>query len=147
MPNRRTTLFQLLAGATALVSGCGTILYPDRVNQKERGNLDPAVVIMDGIGLFFFFVPGVVAFAVDFGTGAIFFPAGHDHGDREDTIFDKIDANAKPGRREIEDAVAARTGTHIDLLRNDTVVMELQTLEDFWDSYRMSARTALLATR
>jgi len=34
------------------------------------------VVALDAIGLLFFFVPGVIAFAVDFVTGAIYLPGG-----------------------------------------------------------------------
>ena len=54
---------------------CGTILYPERRGQRE-GQVDVAVVLMDGIGLFFFIIPGVIAFAVDFSTGAIYLPSG-----------------------------------------------------------------------
>lgn len=32
---------------------------------------------LDGLGLVLFFVPGVIAFAVDFYTGAIYLPANH----------------------------------------------------------------------
>ncbi len=55
---------------------CGTILYPDRKGHKGGGNLDPAVVVLDSIGFLFFIIPGVIAFAVDFSTGAIYYPNG-----------------------------------------------------------------------
>jgi len=55
--------------------GCGTILYPSRRGQRS-GNLDVGVAVMDGIGLFFFIIPGVIAYAVDFSTGAIYLPGG-----------------------------------------------------------------------
>lgn len=64
------------AAMTATLSslaGCGTILYPERRGQSA-GQLDPAVVILDGIGLLFFFIPGVIAFAVDFNNGTIYLP-------------------------------------------------------------------------
>ena len=57
--------------------GCGTILYPERRGQSAMGRLDVDIVILDGLGLFFFLVPGVIAFAVDFATGAIYLPRGH----------------------------------------------------------------------
>lgn len=57
------------------LAGCGTLLYPERRGQPV-GEIDPAVVLFDGIGLFFFVVPGLVAFAIDFATGAIFLPGG-----------------------------------------------------------------------
>lgn len=55
-------------------AGCGTLLYPERQGQDKGDKLDPAVLILDGIGLFFFIIPGLVAFAVDFNTGAIYLP-------------------------------------------------------------------------
>lgn len=55
--------------------GCGTILYPERKGQKT-GNIDVGVALLDGIGLLFFIIPGVIAFAVDFTTGAIYLPGG-----------------------------------------------------------------------
>lgn len=63
-----------LAALLLTQSGCGTLLYPERVGQKGT-QLDPAVVILDGIGLFFFVIPGLLAFAVDFSNGSIYLPA------------------------------------------------------------------------
>lgn len=56
--------------------GCGTILYPERKGQSG-GRLDPAVVILDAVGLLFYFIPGAVAFAIDFANGTIYLPGGH----------------------------------------------------------------------
>ena len=58
--------------------GCGTLLHPERWGQS-RGQIDPAIAILDGVGLLFFFVPGAIAFAVDFATGAIYLPDGYSH--------------------------------------------------------------------
>ena len=68
-----TALGLLLALTTQLA--CGTLLYPERRGQRS-GRIDPAVAIMDGIGLLLFIIPGVVAFAIDFGSGAIYLPGG-----------------------------------------------------------------------
>ncbi len=144
---RRTLAAGLAAGAATLLSSCGTILYPDRSQQKERGQLDPAIIILDGIGLFFFLIPGLVAFAVDFTTGAIYFPAGHEPGDRERTIFDRVDARTNPGRREIEQAVAQRTGRAVDLGRADVRVAELESLDHFWLAHAACADRPQLAAR
>src|SRR5690554_2163549 len=57
------------------LAGCGTIIYPERRGQTG-GKIDPAVVIMDGIGLLFWVIPGLVAFAIDFATGAIYTSSG-----------------------------------------------------------------------
>ena len=132
-------LFVLGAGpaAASLLSSCGTIIYPDRVNQKERGTLDPAVIILDGIGLFFFLVPGVIAFAVDFATGAIFLPAGKEPGDDERTIFDDLTMHTPPcrgrlSRQDIEQAVSRHKGSRIDLAGPGVRVAEMDHISRFW---------------
>lgn len=145
MTNRRIMMAGLAAGATSLLSSCGTILYPDRSYQKSRGQLDPAVVILDGIGLIFFIIPGLVAFAVDFATGAIYFPEDHDPGDRERTIFDPYNAEVKLDRKEIERVVACKTGKQVDLLRDDVRVMELESLDQFWLAYAQCTGNVMLA--
>jgi hypothetical protein len=65
----------LIAVILCSVMGCGTILYPERRGQPA-GPIDAGVVLLDAVGLLVFFVPGVVAFAVDFATGAIYLPKG-----------------------------------------------------------------------
>jgi len=147
MTNRRFMLTGIATAATALLSGCGTILYPDRPYQKQRGELDPSVVILDAIGLFFFIVPGLVAFAVDFTTGAIYFPADHEPGDRERTLFDRQESEAKLDQREIERIVAKSTGKRVNLDNNDVRVMELQNIDQFWMAYAALSGRNMLATR
>jgi hypothetical protein len=68
-----STLVTLLLSLS--LTACGTLLYPERKGQVS-GQIDPGVAILDGIGLFLFFVPGVVAFAVDFSNGTIYLPHG-----------------------------------------------------------------------
>jgi len=72
---RRDALLRLLLGGLSLssVTGCGTILYPDRRGQPS-GPIDWKVVALDGIFLLLFVIPGVIAFGVDFATGAIYLP-------------------------------------------------------------------------
>jgi len=57
------------------MSACGNLLYPERQGQK-RGTIDAGVAVLDAVELLFFIVPGVIAFAVDFATGAIYLPPG-----------------------------------------------------------------------
>jgi len=63
-----------LAPVALFSSGCGSIMHPDRVGQPHTHQLDWKVAALNGLGMLFFFVPGVVAFAVDFYTGAIYLP-------------------------------------------------------------------------
>ena len=69
------------AALAAGSAGCGTILHPERRGQPA-GDLDWGIVALDAIGLFFFFIPGVIAFAVDFSNGTIYLPPRH-YGERE----------------------------------------------------------------
>lgn len=57
------------------VVGCGTIIYPERRGQQS-GRVDVGIAVLDGLGLLLFIIPGVIAFAVDFSTGAIYLPGG-----------------------------------------------------------------------
>ena len=72
---RRELLVQALWGSAAcLTAGCGTIFHKERINRPHSRDIDWSVVALNGLGLLFFFVPGVIAFAVDFHTGAIYLP-------------------------------------------------------------------------
>jgi len=57
------------------LTACGFFLYPERRGQTG-GRLDPAVFLLDAAGLLIGIIPGVVAFAVDISTGAIYLPKG-----------------------------------------------------------------------
>ena len=55
------------------LAGCGTLMYPERKGQKG-GRIDVGIVVLDGIGLLAFLIPGIIAYAVDFSNGAIYLP-------------------------------------------------------------------------
>lgn len=77
MFNRRLKALSLVL-CTALglqLGGCGTILYPERRGQTS-GHVDAGVAVMDGFWCLIFIIPGVVAFIVDFGNGAIYESGG-----------------------------------------------------------------------
>ena len=62
-------------GATLLCfTGCGTLFYGERCHRPHSHNIDWKIAALDGLGLLLFFIPGVVAFIVDFSTGAIYLP-------------------------------------------------------------------------
>ena len=62
-----------LVTSLLLQSGCGYLLYPERINQEDRsGKVDPTILLLDAAGLLVGVLPGVVAFAVDIATGTIF---------------------------------------------------------------------------
>jgi len=57
--------------------GCGTIFHSERVGQPHSRDIDWKIVALNGLGLALFFIPGVIAFVVDFSTGAIYLPPEH----------------------------------------------------------------------
>ena len=69
----RCIAMSLVCGLLLQLAACGVILHPERQGQRG-GRIDAKVAILDGIGLLFFLVPGVIAFAVDFATGTIYLP-------------------------------------------------------------------------
>ena len=71
---------RLLCGAVAAalmtqLTACGTLFWPDRRGQIE-GRIDPVVAALDAIGILFYVIPGLIAFGVDFATGAIYLNDG-----------------------------------------------------------------------
>lgn len=114
-------------------SSCGTILYPERRGQAA-GQLDPAVAIMDGLGLLLFIVPGVIAFGVDFATGAIYLPASSSRLDLYplDSQFAEVIQTEPTSLTllEIESLVAQQIGQEIDLMSPETRVAKFEADRD-----------------
>ena len=132
-----------------ILSSCGTVIYPGRIHQKEHGGLDPAIVIMDGIGLFFFIIPGLIAFAVDFGTGAIYYPEGKAPGDAEKTIIDQWQEEASKtssiDQQTIERSLSEKVGRPIRLDQETVLVRKLDHLDQLHTVYRQLDNRWLLA--
>lgn len=105
-----------LAVVAAPQTGCGTIFWPERRGQPA-GPLDWKVVALDAIGLLFFFIPGVIAFAVDFSNGTIYLPPGqYSSTSGPKSGWMKVQtANQQLAARDIEDAVQLHTGKSIRL--------------------------------
>ncbi len=99
--------------------GCGTLLHPERRGQPA-GRIDPGVAILDGLGLLLFFVPGVIAFAVDFATGAIYLPPPY-YGQTENGGFDPSQCEvirvppAELTQEKLESVLSQRTGRPVKL--------------------------------
>jgi len=110
---RRFVLFVLICALLSQSVACGTLLYPERRGQTS-GKIDPGIAILDGIGLLVFLVPGLIAFAVDFTTGAIYVPGtGNKSADNVQVIG--IDPDGLSAAK-VEAAVFDATGTllHLD---------------------------------
>lgn len=120
----------LLLGAALVVqsAGCGTIMYPERKGQKD-GRIDAGVAVLDGIGLLFFIIPGVIAFAVDFSNGTIYLPKsgkGAEKGGLKRLLFD---AKKSPSAS-VEEIVRRETGYAVRLDQEDLQVTRLGSLDE-----------------
>ncbi len=118
------------------VIGCGTLLHPERRGQIS-GNIDPRIAVLDGIGLIFFIVPGIVAFAVDFSTGAIYVPPKKNKSASKDSEEIKV-VYTDPddlSKQKVEKILAEQMGHSVHLNREDLIITELERPEDFVERY------------
>ncbi|MGE8065504.1 polyribonucleotide nucleotidyltransferase [Pseudomonas sp. NPDC089569] len=130
--------FRLIGGvliATLLtqVTACGSIFYPDRRGQID-GKIDPAIAALDAVGLLFYIIPGLIAFAVDFTTGAIYFAPGEKtaHVDPQ-TLKQAIGADGKVDNLKLQAILQRETGRSLPLddprlIQHKGSVQQLATL-------------------
>jgi hypothetical protein len=122
----------LTIGLALFLASCGTLLYPERRGQPA-GRLDVGVVALDGVGLLLFLVPGVVAFVVDFATGAIYLPPEYamvvPSAGMELRQVRVDPAELTPQR--VEAIVQEQTGKAVNLQPGMYRAMRLQKLDDF----------------
>jgi hypothetical protein len=111
------------------------LLHPERRNQPPGGGLDWSVVALDGIGLLLFFIPGVIAFAVDFATGAIFLPPPG-YGSitpQGDPSFVTVNVPTQELTRErVEQVASQHTDRDVRLVAGEYATAPLTRLADFW---------------
>lgn len=131
MPNRfRAALSLLLAAAVLATASCGTIIHPERVGRPHGDRLDVGIILLDGLGLLCFFIPGVVAFIVDFATGTIYLPPGYaDAGGAKEWRVVRVPKDELT-RERIEEVVARETGRPVDLDRDDVRVERLRSIDE-----------------
>ncbi len=92
----------------ANLAACGTIIHPERKGQIN-GKIDPAIAVLDAAGLLLWFIPGIVAFAVDFSTGAIYLPGG-ERAELSDEEMERIvDADGKVDQSKLKALVEEKS--------------------------------------
>lgn len=120
------------------LTGCGTLMYPERRGQLA-GPLDWKVVAFDALGLLLFFIPGVIAFAVDFSTGAIYLPAGgYAKGSSDGRSRELVRVDVPPDhltRDEIERVASQYADRRVRLERGQYETRELEDITHFWDEH------------
>jgi hypothetical protein len=120
--------------------GCGTLLYPERRGQRA-GHVDIGVFLLDAIGLLFFLIPGIIAFAVDFSNGCIYLPASVStttiNGSR--TQLKKIRFDPKRTTlADIENIIKAETGYNIKFNERRVQVTRLHSQDEMKTSFAQS---------
>lgn len=113
MPSR---LIGGLVAATLLtqLTACGTLFFPDRRGQIE-GQVDPVVAGLNAIGLLFYVIPGLIAFGIDFATGAIYLPAGQHTQVSPELLKDAIGADGKVDNARLKAIIERETGQSLPL--------------------------------
>ena len=131
MVKKLMNLLYVLVCAVLIVqlAGCGTLMYPERRGQKS-GRIDVGVAVLDGIGLLFFFIPGIIAYAVDFSNGTIYLPGtargSLDSKDIKQVKFDpKHYTNAT-----IEKIIKEETGYTVKLNQDNMQISRLKSIDD-----------------
>ena len=112
------------------LSACGYFLHPERRGQNG-GRLDIGVVALDGIGLFFFLVPGIIAYAVDFSSGCIYLPGGvfSANPDNDEIKMVQVDPG-KLNETMIKKIIVRETGISALINLNQAEVSALNGIED-----------------
>ena len=135
--SRRRALRRILAGfaapaVLATTAGCGTILHPERKGQPA-GRIDWKIVALDGLGLILFFVPGVIAFAVDFNNGTIYLPSGSTASDlQKDDLRSVSCGTHRPVYSDIERVLREESNVTVNLQEHRVRRYPLSSIRDFW---------------
>ena len=115
-------------------------MHPERRGQPA-GRLDWEIVALDAIGLFFFFIPGVIAFAVDFSNSTIYLPPydydyGHSHPSARSASLRKIAVPREKLTREgIADIVTQHSTHDVQIRADELESRELASIDSFWPKF------------
>jgi hypothetical protein len=129
-------------------ASCGTILYPERVGQPA-GRVDPGVVALDAVGLLVFFIPGIIAFAVDFSNGTIYLPPERiaSSGPTNDRLLHTVQVNpAELTSQRLEAILQEHTGQPIHLQAGGYRVARVNDVQDLTAATVNSLRSGPAAT-
>ncbi|WP_137818290.1 polyribonucleotide nucleotidyltransferase [Pseudomonas sp. 2FG] len=111
--------FRLIGGVLAVtlltqLSACGTLFFPDRRGQIE-GKIDPVVAGLNAIGILFYVIPGLIAFGIDFATGAIYLPEGQNAQVDPQQLQETIGADGKIDNAQLKALIERETGHSLPL--------------------------------
>ncbi|KAF0867010.1 polyribonucleotide nucleotidyltransferase [Pseudomonas sp. LD120] len=96
------------------LTACGSIFFPDRRGQID-GKIDPVVVALNAVGLLFYVIPGLIAFGVDFATGAIYLEPGKTAQIAPEKLQQAIGADGKVDNRKLQAILESELGGRFPL--------------------------------
>lgn len=120
MTNRQRLTGGLLIVSLLAQAGCGTLLYPERRGQLG-GQIDPTVAVLDGIGCLFFVIPGLIAFAIDFTTGAIYTPGGR-YSVAPDLLRKATEPDGSINHARLRSVILQQTGQDLPLEHSQLII-------------------------
>lgn len=109
------------------LTACGTVFYPERKGAKS-GSIDPIVAVADAVGLLFFFIPGIIAFAVDFNNGTIYLPHGRSASLTPEELK-SVSVDGKLDKKALSQLISQKLAQPIDLNAADVQVKQFNTKE------------------
>ena len=110
----RVTGGLLVATLLTQLTACGTLFYPDRRGQIE-GKVDPVIVALDAVGILFYVIPGLIAFGIDFATGAIYLPGGSSAQVSPEKLNEAIGADGKVDNTRLQVILESELGQRLPL--------------------------------
>lgn len=128
---RRWLAGAIVGVSIVALSGCGTLFYPERKGQLS-GDVDPVVAIANSVGLLFFIVPGVIAYAVDFSNGTIYLPSNSSASVDVHKLDDAMDVAS------LEKLLSDKAGQPVSLENELVMIEEVDSLDEALAMVRMS---------
>nr|WP_298146119.1 polyribonucleotide nucleotidyltransferase [uncultured Pseudomonas sp.] len=104
----------LAASLFTQLTACGTLFFPDRRGQIE-GRIDPVIAALDAVGILFYVIPGLIAFGIDFATGAIYLPGGVSAQLDPQALHDLADADGRIDNAKLKALIEQSTGYNLPL--------------------------------
>ena len=104
----------VVAALFTQLTACGSIFFPDRRGQID-GKIDPMIAVLDAVGLLFYVIPGLIAFGVDFATGAISCQPGKTAQIAPEKLREAIGADGKVDNAKLQAILESELGRSFPL--------------------------------
>ncbi len=138
---KRVISFMLATVLVINLMACGIILHPERKGQTG-GRVDFGIVALNGLGLLFFLVPGIIAFAIDFSYGTIYLPGGK-RAYLTEKELDQISSNGEVSLDALSSIIQTKTGSEVSLDSKDLRVSYLQSVNQLPANFDAAALAIL----